>query len=404
MAKIKCSKTSPCERCVRRGIECVPHDSRQGQRKKKRSASDRKLQGTHGDGAADGDGADDSDGADDDCDELDVDGHPKNNIVENTLMSSISERLGPTHFGLHLILRQWIAFAFTRRSFTLLAKASTLAKKSGIPMDRIMCGTDWPAEWTVLEKPFPQMQFLRDILCVTLEHQVVEQGRMPFADIPEPLLVATYSSRMRSRSALAMEQNQITSDLTYDEGNADDFDHDGDYNVDDDDDDQHLGDRLITIKEMNCGVVRFFTSSAFERDVCSWKLMQERWRANSGNVMELFLPRSELVLYANCLAHQISLHSHPNTPPFPTRLPTTKIILRTGQVVEAECVQCFHIVNIDLSMMYLEYIPVERTSGSLSQSPSAFVRYESQGPFTLERIAMIDFTSELEEWVQEMNA
>ena len=169
ITKIKCSRGSPCDRCLLKGIECLPRVSRQGQRKKVRPGTCRKRAGTECEGTDN---------------ELDVDDGPKDNIVENEMMRSISGQLGPTHFGLHLILRQWISFAITRRSFSLMAKASILAKKSGISMDRILCGTDLPKEWSVppTSYQYPPMDFLRDIVVDTQSEQVVAGA----------LLLATY--------------------------------------------------------------------------------------------------------------------------------------------------------------------------------------------------------------------
>ena len=65
---------------------------------------------------------------------------PKAGIEENLSVSATS--LGPNHFGLRHLLRTWLAFAIKRRSFSLLAKASTLAARTGITMDNILCGED----------------------------------------------------------------------------------------------------------------------------------------------------------------------------------------------------------------------------------------------------------------------
>lgn len=65
---------------------------------------------------------------------------PKTGIEENLSVSATS--LGPNHFGLRHLLRTWVAFAIKRRSFSLLAKASTLAAKTGVTMDNILCEED----------------------------------------------------------------------------------------------------------------------------------------------------------------------------------------------------------------------------------------------------------------------
>ena len=44
------------------------------------------------------------------------------------------------HYGLQCQIREWISMSLARRSFALLAKASALANRCGIHMDRILCG------------------------------------------------------------------------------------------------------------------------------------------------------------------------------------------------------------------------------------------------------------------------
>ena len=44
------------------------------------------------------------------------------------------------HYGLQCQIREWISMALVRRSFALLSKASSLANRCGISMDRILCG------------------------------------------------------------------------------------------------------------------------------------------------------------------------------------------------------------------------------------------------------------------------
>ncbi|KAI2508212.1 hypothetical protein MHU86_6263 [Fragilaria crotonensis] len=242
------------------------------------------------------------------------------------------------------------------------------------------------------------MKSLPEKLLCPLDQQIFAGDRLRFADVPEPLLAATYGLQPScdDSSSLIQPSDDSTSLIqNFDLNDHNDHTlHDGDADeVDDDDDDLHLYDLWITIKEMHSGVVRFYTSPAFERDVCSWISMQERWKKNEGNVIESFLPSSEMESYARGLTHQISLHTLPNTQPFPTRLPTTMITLKTGQPVTVECIQCFHIDNIDTSLMFMEFIRVDPISEFLPPEP-----------FSLESIATIDVTSALEDWLQEVNS
>ena len=93
--------------------------------------------------------------------------------------------------------------------------------------------------------------------------------------------------------------------------------------------------------------------------------------------------------------------------PFPTRFPTTKIRMKTGQVVEAECcVQPMFPYSRHRSIlpelaMWKQFIPGEPIAGIVPQCSILDVINPSPGLLILERKAMIDFTSALDEWVQE---
>ena len=69
------------------------------------------------------------------------------------------------------------------------------------------------------------------------------------------------------------------------------------------------------------------------------------------------------------------------------------IALKTGQPVTVECIQCFHIENIDTSIMYMEFIRVDQVNGFLPPEP-----------FALESIATTDMTSVLEDLLQEAHS
>ena len=382
-AKVKCSKTSPCVRCVRLDIDCVPHASRQGQGKKRKASNSSSLLSEKHHKVT--------------VDTTDEDSIPEDssNLVFERGVLCRSTRLGPQHYGLHLILRQWISIAFTRRSFGLLAKAAALAKKTGILMDEIISGENMPPTWA--STPIPRMEFLPAIILEPTGKQKVAGPRLHFSDIPEVLLLAVYCSHPCDKGALKDDSGAQKGM----KGSQKGYDY------------QHLGDRLIMIKEMKCGVNRFFASSAFERDICSWETIQETWKANQKMVMDIFLPHSEVEPYGRGLTHQISLHSNPNSPPSPTRLPTTSIRLLSGQIQQADCVICLHVVDLDQAFMYVEYVPVVVDKKAAVMSPSLAVvdkRLQTttahsdriDDPFFLDKITFMDWSGDLDEWVHEI--
>jgi hypothetical protein len=265
--------------------------------------------------------------------------------VENVILSHATN-FSNTHFGLHHLLRSWISYAMTRRSFRLLAKASTLAVQSGLTMDRVLgCSRhEYPIEWNGVAPP---MNFAPAILLTPADQQIVAGERLGFTDVPEVLWTAThclpsYWMEDFQRNATTVHDIPI---MTQKVNGC-----------------EHLGDRLITVKEMNCGINRFFVSPAFEEKVCSWSEMQFAWIQNQTPVMELYLPKSESSSYGQGVVRQTLIHSNPHQPPTPTRITSTKIRLKSGQTIPVECIMCLHLVSLDLCYFYVEYISVNGTA------------------------------------------
>ena len=119
---------------LKRGVECHPHVSRQGQGTKKRKRALEKQQES----------------------------------VTETTMYKVSATLDKNHYGLHHMIRQWFSYAFTRRSMNLLQKASALASRCKLSMDEIFCAKSLPAGWPA-EQP---MNFLPNVVAKDSEHQI----------------------------------------------------------------------------------------------------------------------------------------------------------------------------------------------------------------------------------------
>ncbi|GAX24877.1 hypothetical protein FisN_2Lh148 [Fistulifera solaris] len=147
LAKRKCDKKSPCSRCISKGLECIPHISRQG-KKKVRRIEEKK---------------------DDGLDRL---------LLEQ--VTGTEPVQGHTHhFGLKYLVRSWISFAFKRRSFHLMQRGCALAIKVGFSMDEIFC-----------EQPNSrEMDFLKNIILVPMEAQhLYVPTPLQWTEIPERLL------------------------------------------------------------------------------------------------------------------------------------------------------------------------------------------------------------------------
>ncbi|KAL3803322.1 hypothetical protein HJC23_009286 [Cyclotella cryptica] len=65
-----------------------------------------------------------------------------NHLVRITSKRNLDFSSLKNHFGVQCMIREWIALAFSRRSFGYLAKASQMALKFGISMNRILSGVD----------------------------------------------------------------------------------------------------------------------------------------------------------------------------------------------------------------------------------------------------------------------
>ena len=131
LAKVRCQREerqqeqdedhdSPCQRCIRLNLVCVPHVSRQGQGPKKRQT----IQ------------------SEDDC------------VLVHT-----AQAYGRHHYGIRYLVHMFVAVAATRRSWSLLNKACQLAQRSGIAMDEIFCPQSRPILDPIL---FPATSYRED--------------------------------------------------------------------------------------------------------------------------------------------------------------------------------------------------------------------------------------------------
>lgn len=118
--------------------------------------------------------------------------------------------------------------------------------------------------------------------------------------------------------------------------------------------------RWIWIREMKYGMTRYFLSKDFGHEISSLEKMNETYRRNEVAVVDLFvhcrLGRSQ---HIRTLAEQVSWKTSPGTSIKATRLPTIGLITKTKGELLVQQVSALHIVNLDTSYMYIEYVPSE---------------------------------------------
>ena len=204
------------------------------------------------------------------------------------------------HYGLQCQIREWISISLARRSFALLAKASNLANRCGIHMDRILCG--------VADED---------------DHQYAVGSRMNYllATLLEPRAQQTLPIHERH-----MLRPRLPTELLSVVGcqNCPTFRE------------SEMRNRWIIIRETHRGVTQFYCSPAFERNVLSWTHVSQIYEDNLADINSLIFVRDDFRKFLACNAHQISLHSVGGMPPKPVRAFNTKIRLLGRQWGQAK--------------------------------------------------------------------
>ena len=260
------------------------------------------------------------------------------------------------HFGLSALVRSWFATAVRRRSFGLLAKAALTAKKAGIPMNDMF---NEGAEDNGMAF-FPSL--------ILQSSPSVCGPRLKWSELPESLVRA--AGAVSTKNSSSSESGSAKAE-----------------------DMSHLGSRWILIREINCGLSRYFTSPAFERDIVPWETIDQTFKANKQEVKSLLMvPSSETKSnYVDYLSHQISIHSKPNMPIraskfqaavrlSPTAMPGLKVTRTdaTGgergtplSIQQAEVVGCIVPRSPNIMLVYTEFLLQEDGSGASGATSAA---------------------------------
>ena len=218
-AKVKCNKSNdpkgPCARCQRLGTACIPHASRQGQRKRPRPENNATL--------------------------------PEQQREDAAIAARLRHIISKDHYGLQSLVRQWIALAFKRRTFALLDMAAKLALQCGMSMDDVLCEQEGNSEVA----PRRGMDCLYSSLLVPAAQQVVV-GPQPLRarDIP--------ASLWRSIGIRIIDQEKDDTRQTQSKQSQ---------SADNTALETALNERWIFVRETRRGVSRFYVSPGWERHV-----------------------------------------------------------------------------------------------------------------------------------------
>ena len=348
-------------------------------------------------------------------------------LEESLLVSATS--LGPSHFGLRHLIRTWVAFAIKRRSFSLLAKASTLAAKTGVTMDNILCGEDDDSasstSRSALSSAFANESASDSSRAASTAAALAAAAQAGLTSQPSAALsILTAGGRISELNTFGggggtpRTSTSLTSPMTFllpallNPRSCQDVDNRplswGELpsellaatgcqvaltRAPDDGSGRGgpvtpvLGSRWIFVRSLHHGKSRYFVSSAFERDVVSWVTIQSTWNANSQDVISLFLPKSEMEAHTRGLMHQFSIHPKQGMPLRASRY-RTKIKVRSsvagaqypsaaagsngdGTVeLAVDGVMCQKIIDLDTAYIFLEYVRDEVSPASVLASLS----------------------------------
>ena len=306
-----------CDRCIRLGLECFPHVSRQGKHSKRRKVDGKEQ-------------------ADTDKTVISLTtsalAASRSLLVERQvvkLTSNISQ-YGPTHFGINHIIRQWLVLSFSRKSFRLLEMASRLANRVNVSMDQIVQGSNLPNDWLPNQESPPNV----DPLTLQLPILPNEPPTGVSLELPRRAIPAQVAEAMR-----CIDKKVV--------GNCPkvcSFNPDG---------------RWLFVRETHRDRTRFFVSTNFARDICELSTIQNVWTSNAHDVKDLWIVDTKDNSYGKTFLRFISQYSRPGDhSKEPVRINGKKIRLKDGKsFVTMDLLNYFFIADLDHSFMVHELIP-----------------------------------------------
>ena len=208
------------------------------------------------------------------------------------------------HYGIQCQIREWISMALVRRSFALLGRASSLATRCGISMDRILCGVVGGSGDDSSD------DLNRKVPCDEEKPCVGKRMNYLLAALLEPKdsLTLPTSERFMMIPHLSTEFLSLIGCQ-----NCPTF-HPSD-----------IRNRWILIRETKEGVSRFYCSPEFEKNVLSWTHISQVYEDNLVGIFNLMFCQEDFRTVLACLAHQMSCHSIEGQPKNPVHAPRVKL-------------------------------------------------------------------------------
>jgi len=239
-------------------------------------------------------------------------------VEDSIICKSLTNGLGKEHYGIHHLIRMWVALSFSRRSFSLLARASFIASRMGISMDEIISNQSSFA----IDSGSQPMDFLgRDILLPKGQRKTVGLP-LNIEEIPWELLEAVQIDPVRPNETFR--------------------------------------NRWCAIRMTVQGTIRFLTSPLFTRDFSSIDEINKVWDENKPNkeVVDLWMPKSEKGKFSQDIFNNIFLHNKPNMPCFVTKTRYNVFKRNSTQVTEANVIMTIKLIDLDTCYHYMEIQPL----------------------------------------------
>ena len=121
--------------------------------------------------------------------------------------------------------------------------------------------------------------------------------------------------------------------------------------------------RWIFVREVNKGLSRFYMSPGFERHVVSRALIEETYKANKMDIVDLYVVSSPGD-YIRGLSHQIAFHDKPGMVATPFRVSHVRIkaklngsVGEEAAVIDTDQIWCLAIPHLDHDFCLTEFVP-----------------------------------------------
>lgn len=293
-------------------------------------------------------------------------------IEDNLICKSITNGMTRDHFGLHYLIREWVALAFSRRSFDLLARASFIAARMKISMDDIISNQSPFAAATDSE---PMEYLARDLLLPKSQRKTLGYS-IDLLEVPWDLLEAVQINPNRSTESVR--------------------------------------NRWIGIRWTQQGVSRFWTSPLFARDFANVEEIGLVYETNSGDmeVVDLFLPRSEKKKFATEIFNLLFVNHKPNMDVFVVKNRYKVHKRNNAEPIEVDVIQSMKLVDLDSMLHYFEIQFVDRKMDHLIGDEASSVKKREHGDVYVDNVnddpimgdsiefTDIEMTGEMEEFLK----